>query len=240
MGMYNPQTKEAYRVGSIPGIAGQNGDFAFTADGQLILVANTNVYTVEGEIPSTAGNVTLNLSDLIATLPGGAQGNGIAFAMSGNIFVSSASTLFEIDLVSGETVNQYANPTGASFTDLASCSYPNTILLEKTFSQTATLQRTSLGSKLMPLVEKTDLSFWERLKPLESNPVCKPSVRGHTSSVMERHSTFPNLRSITPTWITTTQESSVSTPQIITHPLTSPERGPTGRSSSQTTSGARA
>lgn len=131
LGVYNPETGEAYQVGGVPGINNQNGDFAFTADGQLIFVSNTNVYAVQDEVPSTPGNVTLNLGDPIATLPGGAEGNGIAFAMSGDIYVSTSSKLFEIDLVTGQTVNEYDNPGSANFTDLASCSYPNTVLLQK-------------------------------------------------------------------------------------------------------------
>ncbi|WP_430591968.1 DUF7507 domain-containing protein [Humidisolicoccus flavus] len=132
LGVYNPNTDTAYQVGNIPGINGQNGDFAFTADGQLILVANRNVYAVQNEIPSTPGNVTLNLGTPIAQLPAGAEGNGIAFGNYGNIYVSTSTTLYEIDLVTGQTVATFANPTsGVGFTDLASCAYPNTVQLIK-------------------------------------------------------------------------------------------------------------
>ncbi|WBL19807.1 DUF7507 domain-containing protein [Citricoccus sp. NR2] len=132
LGVYNPNTQSAYRVGNIPGIGNQNGDFAFTADGQLIVVANANVYAVDGAVPSTPGNQTLNLGDPIAQLPAGTLGNGIAFGNSGNIFVSTSSQLIEIDLATGQTVNTYSNPNTASgFTDLASCGFPNTVQLEK-------------------------------------------------------------------------------------------------------------
>jgi len=131
LGVYNPHTGTAYRVGSIPGIGGQNGDFAFTADGQLILVADRNVYAVQGEIPSVPGNATLNLGGPIATLPDGANGNGIAFGNYGNIYVSTSTTLYEIDLISGQIVAQFANPGGGNFTDLTSCAYPNTVKLQK-------------------------------------------------------------------------------------------------------------
>lgn len=131
LGVYNPATGDAYQVANVPDIYYLNGDFAFTADGQLILVADTNVYAVQGEVPDTPGNVSLDLGDPIATLPGDAKGNGIAFAKSGDIYVSTSSKLFEIDLVTGQTVNEYDNPGGGDFTDLASCSYPNTVLLQK-------------------------------------------------------------------------------------------------------------
>ena len=131
LGAYNPATESAYRVGNIPGIGGQNGDFAFTADGQLILVANRNVYAVQTQVPSAPGNVTLDLGQPIAQLPAGAEGNGIAFGNYGNIYVSTSTVLYEIDLVTGEVVNQFANPDGAGFTDLASCAYPNTVQFVK-------------------------------------------------------------------------------------------------------------
>lgn len=131
LGVYNPDTGQAYQVGNIPGISGANGDFAFTADGQLILVADANVYAVQANIPTEPGSVSLDLGDPIATLPAGTLGNGIAFGHYGNIFVSTSNQLFEIDLVSGNVVDTFSNPGGGGFTDLASCGFPNTVQVEK-------------------------------------------------------------------------------------------------------------
>ena len=130
LGVYNPETGDAYQVGNIPGINGQNGDFAFTADGQLIVVANRDVYAVQADIPTRKGNVTLPLGDPIAQLPSGTEGNGIAFGNYGNIYVSTSNNLYEVNLATGQIVNTVDSP-GVGFTDLASCAFPNTVQVEK-------------------------------------------------------------------------------------------------------------
>jgi len=129
LGAYNPATGTAFKVGTIAGMSGSNGDFAFTSSGQLIVVADSNIYKVNEPIPATAGNVAFTTS-LITTMPGGVMGNGISFGNNGHIFVTAATpskSITEVDPATGTLYGTY--PISFSPTDMASCAYPNSVTL---------------------------------------------------------------------------------------------------------------
>ncbi|MBO9626051.1 MAG: isopeptide-forming domain-containing fimbrial protein, partial [Microbacterium sp.] len=137
---WDPATPAAapVQVGKLAAAAGSavfgstaNGDMAFSASGQLVLVAEQYVYAAD--IPATVTPSTATISaKQVHDMGAGVAGNGIAFGNLGHIFVSVAnggSRIIEIDLARGTTVN--TTPIGISPTDLASCTFPNTLTLKK-------------------------------------------------------------------------------------------------------------
>ena len=130
-GVYDPAVGSGAQVGLITGMTGSNGDFAFTSSGELIVVADRNVYKLDGAVPTTPGERSLTTTH-IATLPEGAQGNGIAFGKNGNLFISASSggnRIFEVNPATGALVKT-TSLGSFSPTDMASCSYPSTLALQ--------------------------------------------------------------------------------------------------------------
>lgn len=136
-------TPTAVQVGSLKpssGTFGANGDMAFSASGQLLLVADNVIYSAE--VPN-AGQPVASTADITAkqvlAMDAGVEGNGIAFGNFGHIFVSAAARtingtevpdrIIEVDLARSEVVS--TTPIGISPTDMASCTFPNTITLKK-------------------------------------------------------------------------------------------------------------
>lgn len=111
---------------------GANGDMAFSASGQLVLVADNFIYSADLPTalePSTATIDAKQVHDMGA----GVQGNGIAFGNLGHIFVSvsgGGNRIIEVDLPRGQTVNTTQLGTFGP-TDMASCTFPNTLTLKK-------------------------------------------------------------------------------------------------------------
>ena len=111
---------------------GANGDMAFSASGQLVLVADNIIYSADLPTalePSTATIDAKQVHDMGA----GVQGNGIAFGNLGHIFVSvsgGGNRIIEVDLPRGQTVNTTSLGNFAP-TDMASCTFPNTLTLKK-------------------------------------------------------------------------------------------------------------
>ena len=113
-------------------MSGSSGDFAFTSSGELIIVADSNIYKVNEPTPAVAGSVALTTA-LITTLPNGVMGNGIAFGNNGHIFVSSSpqagtGQITEINPATKTEIGSY--PIAYAPTDMASCAYPNTVTLK--------------------------------------------------------------------------------------------------------------
>ncbi|MBT2484210.1 DUF11 domain-containing protein [Microbacterium sp. ISL-108] len=111
---------------------GANGDMAFTASGQLVLVADRYIYS--SDLPATLESSTATIeAKQVHDMGAGVQGNGIAFGNRGHIFVSvsgGGSRIVEVDLPRGVTVN--TTPLGSfAPTDMSSCTFPNTITLKK-------------------------------------------------------------------------------------------------------------
>lgn len=111
---------------------GANGDMAFSASGQLVLVADRYIYSAD--LPTVIEQSTATIdAKQVHDMGSGVEGNGIAFGNLGHIFVSVAGNdprIIEVDLPRGQTVNTTRTP-GFSPTDMASCTFPNTLTLKK-------------------------------------------------------------------------------------------------------------
>jgi fimbrial isopeptide formation D2 family protein/uncharacterized repeat protein (TIGR01451 family) len=111
---------------------GANGDMAFSASGQLVLVADRHIYSAD--LPTTLESSTATIdAKQVHDMGDGIQGNGIAFGNRGHIFVSvsgGGSRILEVDLPRGETVNTTSLGSFAP-TDMSSCTFPNTLTLKK-------------------------------------------------------------------------------------------------------------
>ncbi|MCT1395979.1 hypothetical protein M4D51_09595 [Microbacterium sp. p3-SID338] len=111
---------------------GANGDMAFSASGQLVLVADRYIYSAD--LPATLQPSTATIdAKQVHDMGAGVQGNGIAFGNLGHIFVSVGGNnpyIVEVDLPRGQTVNTTQLGT-FSPTDMASCTFPNTLTLKK-------------------------------------------------------------------------------------------------------------
>ena len=111
---------------------GANGDMAFSASGQLVLVADNIIYS--SDLPTTLQPSTATIdAKQVHNMGAGVQGNGIAFGNLGHIFVSvsgGGNRIIEVDLPRGATVNT-TSLGGFAPTDMASCTFPNTLTLKK-------------------------------------------------------------------------------------------------------------
>ncbi|OII22047.1 S-layer family protein [Frigoribacterium sp. MCBA15_019] len=128
---YDPKTGDKIGVvGRIPGLQAGNGDFAFSTQGLLFVVASNAVYRLNDEtIPTTAGTTSLAATKL-TDLPTGTNSPGIAFSSDGYLYVSSGMQIIKLDSSSGAEVSRMTTPAIsniASYTDLASCNYANTL-----------------------------------------------------------------------------------------------------------------
>jgi uncharacterized repeat protein (TIGR01451 family) len=136
-------------LSSLPTTSGNpNGDLAFDANGNLYYIATAGtsalLAVVKGPLPTTgsASGVALTSTTLANyTNASSLAYNGIAFDNAGHLFVQYAtgtatSNLIEINPNTGATI---AGPTTQTITptptfanvDLASCSYPPTLTLQK-------------------------------------------------------------------------------------------------------------
>ncbi|GAB2979100.1 Ig-like domain-containing protein [Frigoribacterium salinisoli] len=128
---YDPRTgTRVGDVGRVPGLQAGNGDFAFSTQGLLFIVASNAVYRLDAEkVPTTPGTDLLPASKL-TDLPSGTNSPGIAFSSDGYLYVSTGLTIIKLDPSSGLEVSRFTTtaPGGlASYTDLASCNYANTL-----------------------------------------------------------------------------------------------------------------
>lgn len=111
---------------------GANGDMAFSASGQLVLVADRYIYSADIPQSLASSSATIGakqVHDMGSTV----QGNGIAFGNLGHIFVSATnggSRIIEVDLARGQTINE-TSIGSFSPTDMSSCTFPNTLTLKK-------------------------------------------------------------------------------------------------------------
>lgn len=111
---------------------GSNGDMAFSASGQLVLVADRYIYSADIPLELTSSTATIDAKQ-VHDMGSGVEGNGIAFGNLGHIFVSAANNtnrIIEVDLARGETLNT-TDLGSFSPTDMASCTFPNTLTLKK-------------------------------------------------------------------------------------------------------------
>lgn len=111
---------------------GANGDMAFSASGQLVLVADNYIYSADLPTSLTPSTATIDAKQ-VHDMGAGVQGNGIAFGNLGHIFVSvsgGGNRIIEVDLPRGQTVNTTSLGSFAP-TDMSSCTFPNTLTLKK-------------------------------------------------------------------------------------------------------------
>lgn len=83
---------------------GANGDMAFSASGQLVLVADNFIYSSDLPTSLTPSTATIDAKQ-VHDMGAGVQGNGIAFGNLGHIFVSvsgGGNRIIEVDLPRGE------------------------------------------------------------------------------------------------------------------------------------------
>ncbi|WP_139195059.1 Ig-like domain-containing protein [Curtobacterium sp. MCBA15_001] len=136
LGAYDP-AKQQYlgQVGQINGLKAGNGDFAFSSQGLMFIVAADTVYRLDSEtVPTTPGSTALTTTK-IATLPAGTNSPGIAFSSDGYLYVSntatangtSTTTIYQLDPTSGTPVRNFPVAGNFSASDLATCNYADTV-----------------------------------------------------------------------------------------------------------------
>ena len=130
-------------IGQINGMGSSvNGDIAFDAAGNLYIVSNADLTSpgklsrVNGPLPTTAGNVTLNATTISSSLPAnGGQYNSVAFGPNGNIVIGTSDPagatgyVEVVDPATGSVISQVQGTIRQI--DMASCIYPNTMTLRK-------------------------------------------------------------------------------------------------------------
>jgi hypothetical protein len=122
--------------GTVP-TGGGNGDWTFDRQGHLFVVGGANgvniVTAIDRGIPASAPDVKVQ-GRKIAEIRTGSSGNinGIAFAGSGYLYLSSGATLFKVNPSSGAVEETHAMTPGGSV-DLASCASPTTITVQGSF-----------------------------------------------------------------------------------------------------------
>ncbi|WP_158277224.1 Ig-like domain-containing protein [Serinibacter arcticus] len=138
---FDPATSTTVQVGVVSAPAGNaNGDYAFTAGGDLVLLRNTDITMVPAaSVPTTAGTGAV-ASTTLAVIQAHALAsyNGIAFGEDGFFYVQSTvqtgagqSYLWKFNPVTGALVGTQTLGATVVGTDLSSCSYPTTISLQK-------------------------------------------------------------------------------------------------------------
>lgn len=112
---------------------GANGDMAFSASGQLVIVADRYVYAADIPLEIVQSTSTIGAKQ-VHDMGSGVNGNGIAFGNYGHIFVSDSVSgvgrIIEVDLARGEEINR-TTLSGFAPTDMSSCTFPNTLTLKK-------------------------------------------------------------------------------------------------------------
>ncbi|MEI3844517.1 MULTISPECIES: isopeptide-forming domain-containing fimbrial protein [unclassified Microbacterium] len=136
LGAFDTEAERAIgQVGNITGLqpAPSNGDFAFSSTGGLFLTTGNEVRRLDEQPPTAAGARSLGTT-LLATLPSSVNSPGIAFANRGDLYVSNGLTLIRLDPATGQErgrVTVSGIPSTMTLSDLASCSYPNTLTAVK-------------------------------------------------------------------------------------------------------------
>ncbi|MBE4695215.1 hypothetical protein HGI16_10910 [Brevibacterium casei] len=137
---FNPGTNGFRYLGyvdtSAGAVSGGNGDIAFDNQGNLFIVrgagSSTTVFSVTNDAVATAngGKIQAATGSTIDAQMSGV--NGVAFDANGKIYLSNGTSVRSYnmpDFSGGTTVP--VNPAQTGLTDLASCSSPATITIEK-------------------------------------------------------------------------------------------------------------
>ena len=138
---YDPDTNSVSTRGTIDTSAnprptssqGVNGDMAFNADGDLFVVrgigTNTTVFSVTADNLASAGGGKIT-SAPSAGFRTNADVNGVAFDASGKAYLGTGTTITSYDMPDWSNKLDFASGSWSS-SDLASCSSPATITLQK-------------------------------------------------------------------------------------------------------------
>lgn len=179
-----------------------NGDMAFDAAGNLFVVrgvgSTTTVFSVTAAnlAAGTGGTIPSSTSNSFTT---NANVNGVAFDASGKAYLGTGNTVTSYDMPNWTNATVVASSTsGYSGTDLASCSSPATITLEKDvqgrvndtdqFALSLTQGSTTLGTATTTGTATGVQS--QRVGPL-------PAVRGTTVNFAETGAGGTNLSGYT-------------------------------------------
>lgn len=130
--------------------AGENGDIAFDAQGNLHIVqtaadsSNVGMFSVTRENLLAASGGTLPASTTVRRALSGTDAgfaltsvNGMAFSPTGSVYLGNSTTAYQFDPTTWARIPGSPRTTigttasGAGATDLASCSSPSTITVEK-------------------------------------------------------------------------------------------------------------
>ena len=112
---------------------GANGDLDFDANGNMLILRGTGTTATLHSVTAAnlaAANGGLIPSSALSSFASQSNVNGIAFDASGRLFLGSQTTV-EAYTMPGFTNRQVVNSTLTDSTDLASCSSPPTVTVEK-------------------------------------------------------------------------------------------------------------
>lgn len=204
---YNPGSTPRFTfVGTLDtstnAASASNGDMAFDAAGNLFVVrgvgSTTTVFSVTAAnlAAGTGGTIPSSTSNSFTT---NANVNGVAFDASGKAYLGTGNTVTSYDMPNWTNATVVASSTsGYSGTDLASCSSPATITLEKDvqgrvndtdqFALSLTQGSTTLGTATTAGTATGVQS--QRVGPL-------PAVRGTTVNFSETGAGGTNLSGYT-------------------------------------------
>ncbi len=134
---YDPATNGSVYKGEIDTSSGAggatNGDLAFDAQGNLFVIrgsgTSTTVFSVTDENLAAAngGTIPASLANTVTTMD---SVNGVAFDSSGKAFLGSGSVLRSYNMPGWSNSTNVVS-SGLNSTDLATCSSPPTITIEK-------------------------------------------------------------------------------------------------------------
>jgi len=171
------------RLGVIQGLpSNTSGDFAFSASGILRLLTNGVLYRIE-------------LSDLTADQvfnTGNNTINGAAFDATGNFYVSNTTTLFRVNLGTGE-FTQIGTGLGSTAlsADLGSCAYPTfttTVSVSKTVAPTGSVTPGTILTYTVTVTNSGNALATKTTLPTQSPPT-RPTWRAAPRSTVRRSPT---------------------------------------------------
>jgi hypothetical protein len=189
---YNTDTKQISYKGYVDTTKGAgdsaNGDMAFDAAGNLYIVrgsgSQTTVFSVTAAnlAMASGGQITSSGSNSFSTT---GNVNGVAFDASGKAYLGAGSTIESFNMPDWSNKTTVTNDLSSS-TDLASCSSPATITLEKVVNgrvQSSDQFGLSLDDGSMNLGITTTEGTNNGVQDQRVGP--QPTVRGKTISFSE-------------------------------------------------------
>jgi hypothetical protein len=144
---YNEASTSFVQLGYInTGGVARNGDFAFDRQGNLFVLQSVGGMQQMYSVTTANYDAALTASSATTVIPATATtnkasdvaalvANGIAFSTRGVAYLSSATTIYQFDPMTWNTISGTQTITGGTtanpLTDLASCAAPSTIALDK-------------------------------------------------------------------------------------------------------------